>query len=173
MNSSQWTCLFPNQNTGSFLMLGPNLLNSCIIETDYLHFPTRQFATYSFRSDAGLAQGVVNESHDSPPLQEGWAASTPAPFYDLICGECRRLSRAGRKEESCSLAYACAREEMMSSGMDCPKKESFSSESLTKARVRAPNPSKNQETAKTFKLQIRLSAVARTELTLALDRLPD
>lgn len=62
---------------------------------------------------------------------------------------------------------------MMSSGEDCPRKESFSSESLTKARVRAPSPSMSQETAKIFKLQIGLSAVARTKLTLALDRLPD
>lgn len=38
MNASQWTHLFPNQSTGRFLMLSPNLLNLCIIEADYLCF---------------------------------------------------------------------------------------------------------------------------------------
>lgn len=68
MNAAWWTHLFPNQNTGSVLVLGPNLLNSCIIETDYLHFPARQFATYSFRSDAGLSQGAAGGSCHSCPL---------------------------------------------------------------------------------------------------------
>lgn len=31
VNPSWWIHLFPNQNTGRFLMLGPNLLNSCIL----------------------------------------------------------------------------------------------------------------------------------------------
>lgn len=78
-NLSWWTHLFPNQNTGRFLMLGPNLLNPCIIETDYLYFPARQFVTYSFRSDAGLAQGVVYGNHHPPSVPEAEAASFLPP----------------------------------------------------------------------------------------------
>lgn len=54
VNLLTWTHLFPNQNTDSFLRLGPNLLNSCIIETDYLCFPARQFVAYCFGGDTGL-----------------------------------------------------------------------------------------------------------------------
>lgn len=60
-------------------MLSPNLLNSCIIETDYLRFPARRFVTYSFRSDAGLAQGGMDGNHHPPPVWEGWAASFLPP----------------------------------------------------------------------------------------------
>lgn len=70
-----------------------------------------------------------------------------------------RMQKAAqsRKEGGILFSSICVCQgEMTSSGVDCPRKESFSSESLTKARVRAPNPSKSQETAKTFKLQIGL-----------------
>lgn len=75
VNTSWWTHLFPNQNTGRFLMLGPNLLNSCIIETDYLHSPARQFVTYSL----SLAQGVVAGNHLSLLVQEASEASYLPP----------------------------------------------------------------------------------------------
>lgn len=51
VNPSMWTHLFPHQHTGGFLTLGPHLLNSCIIETDYLRFPARHCAL------SGVTQG--------------------------------------------------------------------------------------------------------------------
>lgn len=79
----------PNQNTGRFLVLGPNLLNSCIIETDYLRFPARQLVSCSSGADAGLARGVVDGSY------------APGPCVGALGGLHSRLpvgSNAGRMQ---------------------------------------------------------------------------
>lgn len=75
-------------------MLGPNLLNSCIIDTDYLHFPARQFVTYSFRDDAGLAQGAVDGRHHPHPVQPPFLPPCRSESMENADG---RLLREGRR----------------------------------------------------------------------------
>ena len=119
VNLLTWTHLFPNQNTGSFLLLGPNLLNSCIIETDYLCFPARQFVGYCFGGETGQTQGVVDGSHNPHALcsPRSCLPVGSKPWIMQIGASCRR------KQESCPSADVCQREGM-GSAVDCPASSS-------------------------------------------------